>query len=185
MDNKYFGKYRGKVTDNRDPEQCGRVKLIVPSLLQGEEVWAMPCVAYAGPEVGLVLIPPIGASVWVEFEEGILDSPIYSGCYWNKGELPTEARDNPAEIKLLKTAGIRLIWNDKKNAGGMTLEVVTPAVSTPLKITMDQAGLTLNFNKEQATIKMNSNGIAILNQGQSIQITQGKVAINGNHLEVI
>ena len=67
----FFGKYRGRVEKNVDPERLGRLQLSVPVVLQDVSTgWALPCVPYAGPGVGLFAIPPVGASVWVEFEGG-------------------------------------------------------------------------------------------------------------------
>nr|HMP43165.1 phage baseplate assembly protein V [Roseiflexaceae bacterium] len=85
----FFGKYRGKVEQNVDPLQIGRVQVRVPAVLgEGRMSWAMPCVPYAGPGVGMFAIPPVGASVWVEFEGGDPDYPIWSGCFWERGDAP-------------------------------------------------------------------------------------------------
>ncbi|HEX6229566.1 MAG TPA: phage baseplate assembly protein V, partial [Solirubrobacterales bacterium] len=67
----YFGKYRGTVEQNLDPLQQGRLQVKVPAVLgDGTLSWAMPCVPYAGSQVGFYAVPPIGANVWVEFEGG-------------------------------------------------------------------------------------------------------------------
>ena len=76
----YFGKYRGTVVSNDDPTSRGRLQVTVPNLV--ENTWAMPCVPYAGSGVGFFAIPPVGANVWVEFEGGDPDYPIWSGCFW-------------------------------------------------------------------------------------------------------
>jgi uncharacterized protein involved in type VI secretion and phage assembly len=85
----YFGKYRGKVENNIDPMLLGRVQVSVPAVLgQGRLSWAMPCVPFAGAQLGLFLVPPVGANVWVEFEAGDPDYPILAGCFWGAGEVP-------------------------------------------------------------------------------------------------
>ena len=67
----------------------GRVQVSVPAVLgDGRLSWAMPCVPYAGSQVGFFAIPPVGANVWVEFEGGDPDYPIWSGCFWGTGEVP-------------------------------------------------------------------------------------------------
>ena len=79
----FFGKYRGKVENNIDPMMLGRVQVSVPAVLgSGQLSWAMPCAPFAGPGVGLFTVPPVGANVWVEFEAGDPDYPIWSGCFW-------------------------------------------------------------------------------------------------------
>lgn len=87
----FFGKYRATVIDNNDPAQKGRLQINVPALLGTLNLWAMPCVPYAGPQVGFYCLPPVGAGVWVEFEGGDPSYPIWVGCFWADGELPPEA----------------------------------------------------------------------------------------------
>jgi hypothetical protein len=80
---KYFGKYRGVVVNNVDPEQRGRLQAQVPDVL-GATVsgWALPCVpARLTGNKGSAL-PPIGASVWIEFERGNPDFPVWTGCFY-------------------------------------------------------------------------------------------------------
>lgn len=96
-----YGKYAGTVVDNADPNQMGRLKVRAPAVLAEQEVWAMPCVPYAGDGVGFYFIPPVGAGVWVEFEAGDVSRAIWTGCYWSQGQLPTEAAS--PDIKLIAT----------------------------------------------------------------------------------
>ena len=77
-----YGKYRGKVQDNKDPLRLGRIRAFVPAVAPDGLNWAMPCVPYAGPQEGFLMLPPVGANVWVEFEGGDLNYPIWSGGFW-------------------------------------------------------------------------------------------------------
>ena len=163
---RFYGKYRGKVENNIDPLQTGRIQVSVPTVLgDGRMSWAMPCVPYAGPGVGFFAIPPVGANVWVEFEGGDPDYPIWSGCFWGVGEVPAV----PAlpQMKVWKTDGITLTLSDLPGAGGFTLEVGPPVVPTPLKMIFNVAGIELN------------NGAA------SIKLTPASVSINNGAMEVI
>ncbi len=84
LDHRYYGKYRGYVHDVCDPENRGRIRAYVPRLL-GEETptaWALPSSPYAGPDQGLFMVPELGTGVWMEFEEGDLSKPIWSGTWW-------------------------------------------------------------------------------------------------------
>jgi hypothetical protein len=85
----YFGKYRGLVTDIEDPQNACRIRATVPAVL-GEHPcgWAMPAAPFAGPAYGVVMLPAIGSGVWIEFEAGRLDSPIWSGAWWASGQRP-------------------------------------------------------------------------------------------------
>lgn len=99
---RYYGKYRGRVTDNRDPRSRGRLRVLTPAVLFETEVWALPCTPYAGDGVGWFAMPPVGAAVWVEFEAGDLDHPIWSGCFWTDDQSPPEGGADP-NVKVLKT----------------------------------------------------------------------------------
>jgi uncharacterized protein involved in type VI secretion and phage assembly len=97
---RFFGKYRGTVFNTVDPEQLARLKAIVPDVLGTvPTTWAMPSVPFAGPGAGFVAVPPVGAGVWIEFEQGDPDYPIWSGCWWGAaGEVPTVASTAAAGI---------------------------------------------------------------------------------------
>lgn len=136
-----YGKRRGKVADNFDPLFLGRLLVEVPAIPGVHLNWAMPCVPYAGPQVGFYAMPPIGADVWVEFEGGNLDAPIWSGCFWSEGQMPLEAP--PPETKIFKTESVTLILNDLPGEGGLTIEVGPPAVEVPMVMTFNAEGVQI------------------------------------------
>lgn len=92
-----YGKFRGTVLNNIDPQSLGRVQAMVPEVL-GEVPtgWATPCAPYAGTTAGFFSVPPIGAGVWIEFEGGDVSRPIWSGCYWGVGEPPMTPPGSPS-----------------------------------------------------------------------------------------
>lgn len=102
---RYFGKYRGVVTDNDDPFRRGRLEVEVPAVFGSEAAWAMPCVPYAGAGVGFHSLPDPGAGVWVEFEGGDPSFPVWTGCFWAAGELPP---DRGPEVKAWYTEKLTL-----------------------------------------------------------------------------
>jgi len=162
----FFGKYRGKVANNIDPMQLGRVQVSVPAVLgDGSLSWAMPCAPYGGAGVGFFAVPPVGANIWVEFEAGDSDYPIWSGCFWGVGEVPAQ----PAlpQMKVWKTDGITLTLSDIPGAGGFTVEVGPPVVPIPLKMVFNAAG------------------IEITNSAASVKLTPASVSLNNGALEVI
>src|SRR3954452_8559303 len=93
VENRYYGKYRGEVVDNDDPDSLGRIKVKVPRLAHDEELgWALPAFPYGGAsEQGFFAIPDVGASVWIEFEGGDLSYPIWTGTWYGDGEIPESA----------------------------------------------------------------------------------------------
>ena len=164
---RFYGKYRGVVTNNKDPRGQGRVKATVLDVFGNEESsWAMPCVPYAGKDVGLYLIPPEKAFVWIEFEHGDPDYPIWTGCFWAEGEVPMKSSNNETmpEKKVLKTEVATIILNDSAGEGGITIETNK---DPKMKIVLSKDGIEID-NGKNATIKLNNN----------------KVSINGNALEV-
>ena len=152
---RYYGKYRGKVADNIDPLFLGRIIPIVPAISEVPLTWALPCTPYAGMQVGFYAIPPIDANVWIEFEAGDPEHPIWTGCFWEEGEVPLEA-PLPG-MTILKTECITLILNDEPEAGGFTLEVIPPAVATPISITLNSAGIEIETEAVFALTSQESN----------------------------
>lgn len=85
---RFYGKYRGKVVSVKDPLNLGRIMAIVPSVSQlNPTSWAYPCSPFAGLGVGMFYVPLIGANVWIEFEEGNLEHPIWTGGFWDEKDL--------------------------------------------------------------------------------------------------
>ena len=156
----YFGKYRGRVENNRDPFQKGRVQISVPDVLGDSTLsWAIPCVPYAGPGVGLFAIPPQGANLWVEFESGDPDRPIWSGCFWDPNDPNDSVPASPglAEKKVLKTDAGTITLDDTPGAGGITIET-----STGMKIQVNSQGIEIT-NGQNATVKLTGPQVSINN----------------------
>ena len=110
LERHYFGKYRAKVVDNADPNKRGRLLVQVDAPLSEPPIWALPCVPFAGPNVGLMMLPPIEANVWVEFEGGNPKVPIWSGCFWTKDEA-IEGGGEPNK-KIIKTEFVTITIDD-------------------------------------------------------------------------
>ncbi|MDF2867068.1 MAG: hypothetical protein K0S11_538 [Gammaproteobacteria bacterium] len=179
----FFGKYRGKVVGNRDPKGLGRLQVRVPAVLgDNSDCWAMPSVPYAGLDVGLVLLPPENANIWVEFEGGNINHPIWTGCFWGEGEYPAKA-DKP-EVKLLKLAGITLQLDDTANNGAIQLKIDAPAVAQAVELKLDKEGLLVTMSN--TTFKLTGTEIELANGAKSVvQLTPAKVDINQGALEVM
>ena len=132
VEGRYYGKYRGQVTDNDDPDNLGRIKAKVPRLLGDEETgWALPAFIYGGAsEQGLFAVPDTGAGVWIEFEGGDLSYPIWSGTWYTSGAIPESAQPGK---KVLKTkSGHKIVLDDD----GGSLEITDSNGNT---VTMDSS----------------------------------------------
>jgi hypothetical protein len=114
---RFYGKYRGVVLEY-EPDDMGRIKLACPSVMGKTPLNAMPCVPYAGNDVGFRFLPEEGANVWVEFEGGHPSYPIWTGCFWKKDQF--KRIKDASNIKLIKTEKITIEIDDQ--AGSITIE---------------------------------------------------------------
>jgi hypothetical protein len=181
----FFGKYAGKVENNIDPEFRGRLQVSVPAVLgDGTLSWAMPCAPYGGSGVGLFMIPPTGANVWVEFAGGDPDHPIWAGCFWGLGEAPAPPGPTQTMVKMIKTDTITLTIDDTPGAGGVTLEVATPAVAVPIKLVMDSSGVELTL--DPVSVKIATTAVEVSHAPASVKIapTGVEVAVTPSTLKV-
>ena len=169
----YFGKYRGTVSDNSDSTSRGRLKVKVPSVLGDLEVWAMPCVPYAGSQVGFFTLPDTGTGVWVEFEAGDPSYPVWTGFFWGDGDLPSEA--SSSSTKVWKTGGVTITIDD--DAGEIT--IVNQSQS---KITV-ASDIELEVDPGKVTISADS--VTSECGTGSVEVSATGVNVNDGALQVI
>lgn len=172
MSERFYGKYRGTVLINLDPMGIGRIIASVPavsSLLPTS--WCMPCYPLAGKLQGISYVPQIGAGVWIEFEGGDPDKPIWTGCFWGlEAELPTDATkasitNNPVSpsIILQNTLQNVVIISDLPGpTGGITLRSLTGA-----KIVVNDTGIYID----------NGKGASITLLGPTVTINNGALTV--------
>src|SRR5215475_11561595 len=166
---KFFGKYRGTVVNNVDPEQRGRIMVMVPDV-SGFALtsWALPAFPWGGMQMGIFCTPLIGSGVWVEFEQGDIDYPIWVGVYFGSAaEVPAMAHLIPPAVPGIVVQTVLqnalLISDVPGPTGGIMLKSMTGAM-----ILINELGITI------------SNG-----QGAMIQMTGPSVVINAGALTVI
>jgi uncharacterized protein involved in type VI secretion and phage assembly len=118
VDERRYGKYRGFVVDNQDPEKRGRLKLRVPSVLGDQDTdWALPCLPFGGAAgYGWFVIPNPDAQLWVEFEEGDIHRPIWTGTFWQQdSDVPEDASKDEPTTRLLATPGGHILQFDDED----------------------------------------------------------------------
>ena len=167
----FLGKYRATVLNNVDPETRGRLMLTIPDVLGVvPSTWAEPCTPLAGPTgppMGVYMVPPIGAGVWVEFERGDPDYPIWVGCRWG----------GPQDIPPLAHAGLPISPNIVMQTAGQNSFVISDLPGPT-------GGLMLK-SATGASIIVNDTGIYIQNgKGASLIMTGPTVTINNGALVV-
>jgi uncharacterized protein involved in type VI secretion and phage assembly len=164
----FLGKYRGMVLNNIDPMQQGRLQVQVPDvagLIPGS--WAMPCLPFTGKQMGLWAIPQIGTGVWIEFEQGNPDYPIWSGCWFGSAaEVPALALAAPPAIPnfVIQTQGQNtLMLSDVPGpTGGILLKSTTGAL-----ISINDVGITIS----------NGKGAMITMTGPTVTVNAGALTI--------
>jgi uncharacterized protein involved in type VI secretion and phage assembly len=155
---RYYGLYRGIVTNNDDDQSLGRIKAQVPTVLGDvESGWCMPCVPYAGDQVGIAFLPEVGSGVWIAFEGGDVSYPVWVGSFWRSGELPSDV-------------------------GPATKVIVTKA---PLELKLDDDGESVEITDSNGnTVTLDSSGITLSKGGQQVVVSDSSVSVNSGALEV-
>jgi uncharacterized protein involved in type VI secretion and phage assembly len=149
----FYGKYRGIVRDIDDSDGLGRIRAEVPAVL-GDTVsqWAMPCLPFAGPKHGMLYLPEVGDGVWIEFEAGSLNSPIWSGCWWGDDQRPEPS--GPQQRLIATSAGHQVLIDEEADE----ISLVHPG------------GAKLVLGKDSVTLSIGD---------AKIEMASGEVKING------
>lgn len=150
---RYLGKHRGTVVNNVDPMMLGRIQVMVPDVSPGVSSWAMPCVPMAGTGHGVFTVPSIGAAVWIEYEHGDADHPIWVGAFWGSAaEVPVMARAVPPGVNgftvQTQLGNILMVSDTPGPTGGILIKTTTGAM-----ISVSDVGITIS-NGKGATISM-------------------------------
>ena len=167
-DTKYYGKYRGTVVQNVDPEQRGRIQVLVPDVSDVvPSTWAMACVPLAGKSMGTYVVPQVGSGVWIEYEQGDADFPIWTGCFWGlAAEVPALAKaGNPVSPSIVLQTGLQhsIVVSDVPGpTGGIMLKASTGAM-----ILVNDVGITIS----------NGKGATIVMTGPSVSINNGALTV--------
>jgi len=169
----YLGKYRATVNLNTDPENRGRLQLMIPDVLGPmPSTWAEACAPLAGPTgpaMGVYMVPPVGAGVWAEFERGDINYPIWSGCRWGSS----------SDVPPMALAGVPGDPNIIMQTLGQHSVMLSDAPPTPAT-----GGIVIK-TMGGAMIVVNDSGIYITNgKGASVNLVGKSVMINQTALVV-
>jgi uncharacterized protein involved in type VI secretion and phage assembly len=166
---RFFGIYRATVVQNIDPMQLGRIMATVTDAGgPTPSTWAMPCVPLAGKQMGTFMVPQIGSGVWIQFEAGDPDRPVWTGGWWGIA----------AEVPALALAGVpadpNIVFQTTLQNAVVISDLAGPTGGIMLKSTTG------------ATIIVNDTGIYIQNgKGASIVMTGPTVTVNNGALVVV
>ncbi|MEV0172038.1 phage baseplate assembly protein V [Streptomyces sp. NPDC050803] len=169
--NRYLGKFRGRVVDNNDPLHIGRITVEVPDVLGDEpSTWALPCLPFTGQQAGHFAVPPAGAGVWVEFEQGDPSFPVWTGCWYGaEDELPLDAlrelranaENKPVVVQTPEKH--KLVMNDTPGAEqGILLQA--------------QGGAYIRITQEAVVIATGA-GAEVILRGREVTINEGQLTV--------
>jgi uncharacterized protein involved in type VI secretion and phage assembly len=161
----FLGKFRGLVSDVNDPLTVGRIRAYVPDVLGDEESgWALPCAPFGGGQSGFFALPAPGAGVWIEFEHGDPEYPVWTGAWFGSAQdVPPVLLSPPYRKVVLQTqAGHRVVLDDTPGVGGITLQTATGE-----KVSLTPAGIEID----------NGKGARITLSGPSVQINNGALEV--------
>lgn len=161
----FYGKYRGVVVSNQDPEKLGRLKVNVPQVSGKNimETWAWPSGLVGGDGFGTFFIPPKGASVWVTFENGDPSHPIWEGGHWARGQTPAVAQRARPDNRVFQTKNWILEMDDEEG-------------EEKFKITDRSSGNSFEFDTATGDLNMNVTGDENTTTGGNASHT-----VSGNH----
>lgn len=195
---KFYGKYSGTVVDNADEQQRGRVKLVVPAVLgTSAPVWARPCLPY-----GHFFVPEVGMPVWVEFEGGHTDYPIWVGIWWPSGATPAEAQTTPPTHRVIQSAAGHIVeLSDEDGSEKIVIRhgedsfIALQPDGSVIVSNKNGSNLFLNADGEEATLMsqqghvltMTPDALVLVNDGGSVIELKGdkatvlaaKIALSG------
>lgn len=164
LQGRFFGKFKGIVVSNADPQNLGRLLVRVPDVLRDQEIWASACVPYAGQKVsgkqtGFFAVPPDASHIWIEFEGGNPDFPIWVGCQWIANQ--TDSAEAAPDVVVLRNGAGSITMSE--SSGEIILEA---ADSTT--VTIGSGGITLegteiNFSANGSVVSISASGLDALN----------------------
>ena len=155
---RFFGKYRGLVTEVGEGADLGYIRARVPEVYHDQDSpWAVACVPFAGDGHGLMTLPEVGDGVWMSFEAGDISKPIWDGFWWACDEHPEPG--SPTVRVLATSNGHKLVLDEERN------EIRLEHGSGP-KIVLTDSEISLEVG------------------GKKISITSSSVTVNGGSLEV-
>lgn len=172
----YYGKHRGKVTNVSDPENRGRIMATVSGVMGKTEVeigWALPAFPFAGDGHGLVMLPAVGSMVWIEFEAGDLDHPIWSGGFFLPGQRP--APDGHGARVIVSKNKHQVVLDDDadevilKHNSGPEIKMTGTAITLTVGACTIEIGLTA-ISLNNGLIKVGPAGVSLVNGAMSFGV---------------
>jgi hypothetical protein len=174
----YYSYYPAHVVENEDPQEQGRLLLVLSSILgpDSRPVWSYPIGQFSGDDCGAHWMPPIGSVVMVQFLNGQLKNPVWT-YYWPlSGKRPVEFK-SPKTFGWKTPGGYYMIMDefDKsihiKHPEGPEIQMVENTITIKTKertITLDDTGISIDAGDQDIVIHNDNNSLSITDSGIDI-----------------
>lgn len=176
--NRIYGVVVGIVTNNKDDEGMGRVKVKFPWLSDDDESWwARIATTMAGSGRGSYFLPEVDDEVLVAFEHGDVRFPYVVGALWNgKDSPPTTNSDGQNNIRVIKSRSGHIIRLDDSN-GNEKIEVIDKTGNNSITIGSSDNSITITAN---GPVKIVGQSIEITSQTDIKVTAQASININAS-----
>lgn len=170
MSKQYFGKYRAQVVDSEDPKKRGRIRVLCPATLgDSKSNWCNPCIPVTYEKGGDFAIPKVGETVWIEFEGGDVNKPLYVGNWWSENNTPSEPYDVHTRYSYWDNVKEKKVGIQSPNQPERYEMTVGGCLT---KIVKDES---IEFSVGASLIKMEVDKITISVGGSSIVLTPADI----------
>lgn len=169
-DGRQAGVVIGIVTNNKDPDELGRVRVSFPWFSDDDESeWARVASLMAGNDRGMFFLPEVDDEVLVAFEQGDIRRPYIIGSLWNGVDVvPAEfSNDGENNVRLIKSRSGHLIKLDDTD-GSEKIEIIDKAGTNLLVIDTAENTITITADKDIV-----------------LSAPQGKISLNAQDVEII
>ncbi len=181
-DTRHYGMYVGYVTDRKDPEGLGRVRVCVPGVLEPHSAWAFPLGTVGGgsDRRGFFSVPEKNAEVGVLFHQGDVDHPYYLCGHWGKPDTGTEVpepvkelgKEDAPQVRAFETSRFLLVFDDR--AGKEALVIKDKKSGDQVEFDGAAMGITI---KGTSALLLKADGIISI-EGTSVQLN-GRLVLPG------
>ncbi len=176
----YYGVYRGQVMSTADPDSLGRVQVHCPTI-HGPlypPMWAFPRTTMGGKQFGFWHVPDVGEWVYVSFDHGRLDYPLWEGGWWGAGDPTTDMV--PTSVVLATKEGLKIVL-DRQN------EVITIQQTNGNSIIIDSGEIIISHNSDivlqaQGSVTINAHAQVNVTAQDKVSITAPEIDLTGNVL---
>ena len=162
------------VTDNKDPDRLGRVRVRFRAGKRRQDAWARVAVPMAGKERGMYFLPEIEDEVLVAFENGDLAQPYVIGALWSRRDPPPESNaDGSNDRRLIRSRKGHQLTFDDGEAGAVDLRL-----NDGRRIRLDDQAVTIDDGKGNAISIESASGTLRIRSTRALEISAPEIAID-------